>query len=423
MGRLILLLACIGLIVLATLAPLGATQGGNLPPRWCLACGGLWATDGISNVVLFAPFGVALAMLRVRWWGVLLLSLGFSLGVEYLQSIGLPPGRSAAWADVVANTLGGLVGVWLWARRGWMFPASWRVAGRLCWGWAAGVVMTFGLTSVALGPRSGNSEAATANDAARATYGASPLQFTPGHGWFGGLADSLTVNGFTITHKGTGPLMAMVSREPATVAMRVVLRGREEGGALVPIGYLHVAGDSSAVAFVGERDLAAELVVTRRAWDWGLAMPTLQLDSVFAGRSVSDPRPVVLEAWSAPDTLRLSAQSDAFNGTRAIALTPVIGWALIQTVFEIGGDFALLAHICWIAALMVPIGWWGIQAAARRWRALAIAVLWIGVGATAMPRLFGVAPVSGRDWLLMVGLLAAGAAAGRAVARRLSLEQ
>ncbi|QJR36232.1 hypothetical protein [Gemmatimonas groenlandica] len=241
----------------------------------------------------------------------------------------------------------------------------------------------------------------------------SPLPFTPGHGWFGGLADTLAVNGFTTTHRGTGPLIAVVWREPAVVAMRVVLRGREEGGALVPIGYLHVAGDSSAVAFVGEDDLAARLVVTRRAWDWGLAMPTLWLDGVFAGRSVSDPRPVVLEAWSAPDTLRLSATSAAFTGSRAVALTPVIGWALIQTVFAIGGSFALLAHVCWLAALMVPIGWWGIQAGARSWRVLGIAMLWLWVGAAAMPRFFGVAPVGMRDWLLMMALLAAGAAAGR----------
>ena len=81
-----------------------------MPPRWCLACGGLWLTDGISNVVLFAPFGLALGGLGVRWRGVLLLSAGFSLGVEYLQSIGVPPARSAAWADVVANAAGGLVG-------------------------------------------------------------------------------------------------------------------------------------------------------------------------------------------------------------------------------------------------------------------------------------------------------------------------
>ena len=388
-----------------------------MPPRWCLACGGLWLTDGISNVVLFAPFGLALGMLGVRWWGVLLLSAGFSLGVEYLQSIGVPPSRSAAWADVMANALGGLFGVWLLALRGWLFPASWRVAVRLSWGWAAGVVLMFALTSAALGPRSGNIDAPWEDRAAPAAYGVSALPFTPGHGWFGGLADSLVVNGFTTTHRGTGPLIAMVSREPATVALRVVLRGREEGGALVPIGYLHVTGDSSAVAFVGEEDLAATLVVTRRAWDWGLAMPSLRLDGVFAGRSATDLRPVVLEAWSAPDTLRLSARSAAFTGARSVALTPVIGWALIQTVFSIGGEFELLAHVCWIAVLMVPVGWWGIQAGARSWGVLGIAMLWLWVGATAMPRFFGVAPVGVRDWALMLGLLAAGAVAGRVATR------
>ena len=410
------LAASVVLVLLATLAPWGAIDVASMPPRWCLACGGLWLTDGISNVVLFAPFGLALSVLGVRWWVVVGLSAGSSLGVEWLQSMGFPPMRSAAWADVLANAWGGLAGVWLLALRGWLFPASWRVAVRLAWGWAAGVVLLFALTSAALGPRSGNLDAPRER-ATAATYRDSPLPFTPGHGWFGGLADTLMVNGFATAHRGTGPLIAEVSREPARVAMRVVLRGREEGGALVPIGFLHMAGDSSAVAFVGEEDLAATLVVTRRAWDWGLAMPSLRLDGVFAGRSVNDPRPVVLEAWSAPDTLRLSATSAAFTGSQAMALTPVIGWALIQTVFAIGGSFELLAHVCWLAVLMMPIGWWGIQAGARSGRALGVAMLWLWVGSAAMPRLFGVAPIGARDWVIMMALLAAGAAVGRYAAK------
>ena len=421
MWRWLLLVAAAGLVVLATLAPLGAIEAANMPPRWCLACGGLWATDGISNVVLFAPFGFALAMLGVRWWAVLLLSAGFSLGVEWLQSIGFPPSRSAAWADVVANGLGGLVGVWVLALRGWLFPSSWRVAVRLAWGWAAGVVTVFVLTSAALGPRSGNLDAPWEDRGAAPRYAPSPFPHVPGQAWYGGLTDRVFVNGYATRHRGTGPVIVEVSREPATVALRAVLRGRELEPFLVPIAFLHVAGDSSAVAFAGEEDLAARLVVTRRAWDWGLAMPSLRVDGVFAGRSVSDPRPVVLEAWSAPDTLRLSATSAAFTGSRAMALTPVIGWALIQTVFSSGGDFELLAHICWLAALMMPIGWWGIQATARSGRALGIAMLWLWVGAAAMPRAFGVAPIGARDWVIMMALLAAGAAAGRYAATKRAL--
>jgi hypothetical protein len=44
---------------------------------------------------------------------------------------------------------------------------------------------------------------------------------------------------------------------------------------------------------------------------------------------------------------------------------------------------------------------------------LGIAMLWLWVGATAMPRVFGVAPIGARDWVIMMALLAAGAAAGR----------
>jgi len=401
------------LILLATLAPYNAIAAGQMPPRWCIACGGMWLTDGISNVVLFAPFGLALAMLRVRWWRVLLLSAGVSLGVEWLQSIGFPPARSAAWADVVANGVGGLAGVWVLALRGWLFPASWRVAVRLAWGWAAGVVVVFALTSAALGPRSGELEQPWLDGAQEARYTPSPFPHVPSQAWYGGLTDSVSANGYATTHRGTGPVIIAVSREPATVAMRAVLRGREIEPILVPIAFLHVAGDSSAVAAVGEHDLDAKLVVTRRAWDWGLAMPVLRLPGVFAGRSVSDPRPVVLEAWSAPDTLRLSATSAAFAGARAMALTPVIGWALIQSVFAMGGAFELFAHLCWLAALMMPIGWWGIQSVTRSGRVLGIAMLWLWVGAAAMPRFFGVAPIGGRDWGIMMALLAAGAAAGR----------
>jgi hypothetical protein len=378
----------------------------------------LWLTDGISNVVLFAPFGLALGGLGVRWRGVLLLSAGFSLGVEYLQSIGVPPARSAAWADVVANAAGGLVGGWVLTRRRWLFPASGRVAARLSWGWAAGVVLLFALTSAALGPRAGDRGRPGGDRVAAVTYRESPLPIPPGRGWFVGLVDSLTVNGFTTTHRGTGPLIAEVSREPAKVAMRVVVRGREDGAGPVPISYLHVAGDSAAVAFVGEDDLAAMLVVTRRAWDWGLAMPTLRLEGVFVGRSVADPVPLVLEAWSAPDTLRLSARSADFEGVRSMALTPLIGWALIQTVFAIGGDGELLAHICWIAALMMPIGWWGMQAGTRSWQVLGISAAWTVAGAMASPWWFGVAPVGMWDWVLLAGCLAAGAGAGRGAARR-----
>ena len=47
-------------------------------------------------------------------------------------------------------------------------------------------------------------------------------------------------------------------------------------------------------------------------------------------------------------------------------------------------------------------------------------MVWLWLGAAAMPRAYGVAPVSVRDWVVMTGLLVAGAAGAVAVAGRLT---
>ena len=68
----------------------------------------------LCNVVLLVPFAVlgSLALPRWSWrdwtaWGFLLAG-----AVELTQGL-LLPGRDASYADVVANTLGALLGAWL----------------------------------------------------------------------------------------------------------------------------------------------------------------------------------------------------------------------------------------------------------------------------------------------------------------------
>ncbi|WP_434479827.1 VanZ family protein [Gemmatimonas sp.] len=86
------------LIIAATLLPFGGMAAEQIPPAWCVRCGSLWLTDVISNVAMFVPFGVALELRRWTVWRVAVVSLLFTLGVEALQSVGLPPGRSPALA-------------------------------------------------------------------------------------------------------------------------------------------------------------------------------------------------------------------------------------------------------------------------------------------------------------------------------------
>lgn len=67
----------------------------------------------VANVALFAPFGalLALAWSRLPWWAASLVGAGLSCVIELVQ-IALPS-RFATVSDVVANTLGTLIGVLL----------------------------------------------------------------------------------------------------------------------------------------------------------------------------------------------------------------------------------------------------------------------------------------------------------------------
>lgn len=388
-----LLVTSIGVIVAATLVPFGALRSARLPPQWCLACADLWVTDGVSNVVLFAPFGAALGLLGVRARWVLVFAAAFSLFVEYMQSIGLPPSRSAALTDVLANTVGGVVGVAVVLRRRWVLAPTAREATALGSIWVVGAVAVLAFTSVAVGPRGPTVE--------RAAYRNSTYTHTPLHGWFSGMVDTAAVDAFVQPHRGTGPVIIELARERRTVSASATLRGSEDGEAMVPIVFVHLPRDTFATVVLAQRGDAAELSVTRRAQDWGLAMPSLTLPGVFNGRTVNDPRILRLSAVAAPDHLELHARAEHFAGDRTFPLTPTLGWAMIQTLIGVDSPFALVTRAGWLAAFVVPVGWWVAQTGRRRASALGVAAAMLVAGAASMPWLFGVAQIGWGDWGIM----------------------
>jgi glycopeptide antibiotics resistance protein len=74
-----------------------------------------WITPTVvefaTNVALFVPLSLLGATFwpQWRWWTWLLVGLGLTITIEFGQMF-LLPGRSAALVDVVANTLGALLG-------------------------------------------------------------------------------------------------------------------------------------------------------------------------------------------------------------------------------------------------------------------------------------------------------------------------
>jgi glycopeptide antibiotics resistance protein len=71
--------------------------------------------NAVGNVILFAPFGGALALLGRRHLAATLAGLALSAAIETIQLA--IPGRTTSTADVVWNTLGAALGWALVARR------------------------------------------------------------------------------------------------------------------------------------------------------------------------------------------------------------------------------------------------------------------------------------------------------------------
>ncbi len=116
------------LIARLTLKPLGD----SLPTHFdvCLLCGSTGTANFLLNVVLFVPLGIGLRLSGMRRWTAWTLALLLTATIETLQFY-VVPGRDSDLGDIVANTLGGVIGVIaVDTRRVWLTPPS-HLAGRL----------------------------------------------------------------------------------------------------------------------------------------------------------------------------------------------------------------------------------------------------------------------------------------------------
>lgn len=348
--------ASVVVIITATLLPFNPIVSSQIPPQWCLRCGGLWMTDAVSNVLLFVPFGAACAwaLSRVRDGlrvGVVLgLGLVFSLGIEWLQSIGLPPSRSAALADVLTNSLGSLLGAILVVCGPWLIRPGELGARVLHALWLGGALTVFVLTAVAMAPRS----PAVPSDAVSAV--ASPYPHVPGQAWYGGSNDSVLVNGRVGFKRGwSGPFIVQLDAEPDTVRVQNFVRGREAEGFAVPLVFLHLPGDTAPVMQLRVNRDAAELSVTRRAWSWGLTFPSVVLDGAFEGRTLDDARVLELSGMASRHTLELRSGS---GSVARVELGPTMGWAMLQSLVTVQSSLAWMVEVAWLGVLLFPVGWW-----------------------------------------------------------------
>ena len=412
-----LLAAALGLIAFTTLTT-GARESIALKgvPLWraafCVSCPATWLADIISNIALFVPFGAALAALGVRPSRAVIIGIGASCVIELLQYSGHPVGRTSSIADVFSNGTGSLVGAFVLAQASsFTHPTAARAA-RMAQLWTVLIVAVFSACTVALSPLARWRNTTPANVDAPSVSG---LPFTPGYGWYQADAEQPTVNGVPIPHSGNGPVIVSM---PYTREVRatVQVRGRDTRDGVVPVVFVHrpiAAGIDSmqtrAVLLMGQRGsdvvVGSELVAQR----WGLLSPLLVSRQAFAP---SGEQLVRAEATVTPHRWEVqwsAVRAGSDTQVASLALSPALGWSLIQSV--IGADVrgAWVLNLLWLAVWFGPLGFWVARSGGRAlvWTGVVLLTIWgMTLGA-------GIAPLSAIEWAVCVGASLVGALVGR----------
>jgi hypothetical protein len=139
---------CVAAILAATLSPSPVAPEDT--PVWCLVCGAVGVSDVLANIILFFPFGAALASLGARPRRALLLGVTLSLSVEIAQHV--IPGRDPSLSDVVFNTTGAGLGARTWRWIPILLRPTPVLASRLARTAAVAAAAVLGVTAYALAP-------------------------------------------------------------------------------------------------------------------------------------------------------------------------------------------------------------------------------------------------------------------------------
>ncbi|MCA2982490.1 VanZ family protein [Gemmatimonas sp.] len=412
-----LLLGAVGVIAMATLVPAGGVPATRVPPAWCLVCGPAWLADAVANVVLFLPLGAAMYVGRggVRAAGVV--GLTVSLAVELVQWSGWLGSRSPAIADVATNTIGALVG---WAT----MPAARAVRGsagasarRLANAWGGMVVLVLVGTSLLLQP------AVPRNAAGETITRPSRFSYSPAFGYFGGEIRAVSFNGQPIPHPGYGPLVREAMALGDTFRLELQLRRLEPTMTRRSIVFVHAAGDSTPVLMLAQHGSRVELRQRTNAEAAGFTPLVL----VHETGVWSPDEPVHIAATSSSRTMAITTLRNGRATSSQWSVTPLVGWALWQSMIGPGHGGARLVHGGWIVVLFLPLGW--LVTGTRPGRPVIgfdSSLLWpttLALTLLLLPVAFGNPPVRLVDWLLVIGSYGTGTLLRRDNATRQSAGQ
>ena len=335
-GTRLLLLSVSAILVLTLIPASGAApQGASI----CIICGDRGLADAVSNMILFAPLGVALALLHRRPMSVAIAALLLSLSVESLQSV--IPGRYTSLGDATFNTLGATIAAYGWLNhRSWITPD--RVVASRCYLAASiGATTVFLLTAYFLQPAF-----------PIATYYG---QWTPQVAhlqWYKGRVIQVSLSDMTLPSRRL--------ERSADVRLHLI-RGsrmvvRFVGGPLVTdLASLFSIADESRqeVMLLGPDRGDLVFRYRMRADNWGLDRPVHRLPKAFGNIAPGDAGRAAV--WRDGDAYCLE-----LNSRRRCGLGHTVGdgWTLLIYPKRLPNILQELIGLIWVAILLVPLGFW-----------------------------------------------------------------
>ena len=327
----------LGCILGATLTPVGT----EFQPDFvsCIICGGRGWADAVANLILYAPFGAALAWngrtgLRAVGYAFLL-----SACIEAAQTV--IPGRDPSLGDVTFNTLGAGAGLLaaMTARR-WLVPSVPRAA-RLSLASATLATGLMVLTGVLLAP----------------AIPAGPLSLwyapdLPDMPWYHARVLTTRLD-LTPIHPG---LLSADRTAPLLMGKRLFLAA--VAGSPVPsLAPLIVFADrEDQVYLVGPDRNDLVLRYETRAARWGFDQPDIRLRGAFKPVARGDTVQIGIERRRVQWCLRLNRMEQCGKG-----FTLGDAWAMVMYPRHWPPWSNTLLGAMWVGGLALPVGLWGRQ--------------------------------------------------------------